>query len=51
VFATVIVALIVLWLIGMATSFTLGGLIHILPVVAMIVGLLRVTQGRNPLRG
>ena len=49
--STVIVVLIVLWLLGVVTSYTMGGLIHILLVIAIIVVLLRVIQGRNPLRG
>ena len=48
---TVIVVLVVLWLLGLATSYTLGGLLHLLLVAAAIVVLLRVIQGRNPLRG
>jgi hypothetical protein len=48
---TVIVVLLVLWLLGVATSYTLGGLIHVLLVVAIVVVLLRIIQGRNPLRG
>ena len=48
---TILVVLLVLWLLGMVTSYTLGGLIHILLVVAIIVVLLRVIQGRNPLGG
>lgn len=48
---TVIVVLLVLWLLGVGTSYTLGGLIHILLVVAIIVVLLRIIQGRSPLRG
>ena len=46
---TVVVILIVLWLLGMVTSYTMGGLIHILLVVAIIVILVRVIQGRKPL--
>ena len=49
--STVIVVLLVLWLLGVVTSYTLGGLVHILLVVAIVVVLLRVIQGRNPLRG
>ena len=49
--STVIIVLVVLWLLGMATSYTLGGLVHILLVVAIIVVLMRIIQGRNPLRG
>ena len=48
---TLIIVLLVLWLLGIATSYTAGGLIHILLVIAIIVVLLRVIQGRNPLRG
>jgi Family of unknown function (DUF5670) len=51
VLSTVIVVLLVLWLLGVVTSYTLGGLIHILLVVAIISVLLRIIQGRNPLRG
>ena len=49
--STLLIVLLVLWLLGVGTSYTLGGLIHILLVVAIIVVLLRVIQGRNPLRG
>jgi hypothetical protein len=49
--STLIIVLLVLWLLGVATSYTLGGLIHILLVVAIVVVLLRIIQGRNPLRG
>lgn len=48
---TLILVLVALWLLGVGTSYTLGGLIHILLVVAVIVVLLRVIQGRNPIRG
>ena len=48
---TLILVLVVLWLLGMVTSYTMGGLIHILLVIAVIVVLLRVIQGRNPLKG
>jgi hypothetical protein len=49
--STLLIVLLVLWLLGMVTSYTMGGLIHILLVIAIIVVLLRVIQGRNPLRG
>ena len=49
--STLLIVLVVLWLLGIGTSYTLGGLIHILLVIAIIVVLLRVIQGRNPLRG
>ena len=46
---TIVVILVVLWLLGMITSYTMGGLIHILLVVAIIVVLVRVNQGRRVL--
>mgnify|MGYP001577917086 FL=1 len=49
--STLIIVLLVLWLLGIVTAYTLGGLIHILLVIAIVVVLLRVIQGRNPLRG
>lgn len=49
--STLIIVLLVLWALGLVTSYTLGGFIHILLVVAIIVVLLRIIQGRNPLRG
>jgi predicted nucleic acid-binding Zn ribbon protein len=45
---TLAVILLVLWLLGLVTSYTLGGFIHILLVVALIVVLIRVIQGRRP---
>lgn len=44
---TIAVILIVLWLLGMVTSYTLGGFVHILLVVALIVVLVRLIQGRR----
>jgi hypothetical protein len=44
---TVAVILLILWLLGLATSYTLSGFIHILLVVALIVILIRVIQGRR----
>jgi hypothetical protein len=44
---TIVVILIVLWLLGMVSSYTMGGLIHVLLVIAVIVILLRVIQGRR----
>jgi len=49
--STLVAALVVLWLLGITTSYTLGGFIHILLVIAIIVVLLRVVQGRSPLGG
>ena len=51
VFDTLVVVLLALWLLGLVTSYTAGGLIHILLVIAIVVVLVRVIQGRNPLRG
>jgi Family of unknown function (DUF5670) len=45
---TLAVILLVLWLLGLVTSYTMGGFIHILLVVALIVVLIRVIQGRRP---
>lgn len=44
---TLCVVLAILWLLGMLTSYTAGGLIHILLVIAIVVVLLRVIQGRR----
>jgi hypothetical protein len=49
--STLVVILLVLWLLGMATSYTAGGLIHLLLVIAVIVVLFRIIQGRNPIKG
>ena len=46
---TIAVVLIVLWLLGLVTSYTMGGLIHILLVIAIIIVLVRVIQGRRPI--
>jgi uncharacterized protein DUF5670 len=45
---TIAVILIILWLLGMVSSYTLGGFVHILLVLAIIVVLIRVIQGRRP---
>jgi hypothetical protein len=44
---TIAVILIVLWLLGLVTSYTMGGFIHILLVIAIVVILVRVIQGRR----
>ncbi len=44
---TVALVLVVLWLLGLVTSYTLGGFIHILLVVAIVIVLLRVISGRK----
>ena len=46
---TLVVILIVLWILGLVSSYTMGGLIHILLVIAIVVILVRVIQGRRPL--
>lgn len=45
---TIFVILLVLWLLGMVSSYTLGGFIHILLVLAVVVLLIRLIQGRSP---
>jgi hypothetical protein len=44
---TLVVILLILWILGLVTSYTMGGLIHILLVVAIVVFLVRVIQGRR----
>jgi hypothetical protein len=44
---TIAVILIILWLLGMVSSYTMGGLIHVLLVVALIVVVVRLIQGRR----
>jgi hypothetical protein len=46
--STIALILIVLWLLGMVSSYTIGGFIHILLVVAIVFFLIRVIQGRRP---
>jgi hypothetical protein len=46
---TIAVVLVILWLLGMVSSYTLGGFIHILLVLAVISILLRLIQGRSPI--
>jgi hypothetical protein len=46
---TIAVILIILWLLGLVSSYTMGGFIHVLLVIAVVVILLRVLQGRRPL--
>jgi len=45
---TIFVILVVLWLLGMVSSYTLGGYIHLLLLLAIAVVLIRVIQGRRP---
>ena len=46
---TLAVVMVILWLLGLVTSYTMGGFIHILLVIAIVVVLLRVINGRKPL--
>jgi hypothetical protein len=46
---TIAIILIVLWVLGFVTSYTMGGLIHVLLVIAIVVVLVRVIQGRRVL--
>ena len=45
---TILVVLIVLWLLGMVSSYTLGGFLHLLLVLAVAVVLINIIQGRRP---
>jgi len=45
---TILIVLVLLWLLGMVSSYTLGGFLHLLLVLAIAVMLIRVIQGRNP---
>ncbi len=44
---TIVVILIILWILGLVSSYTMGGLIHILLVIAIIIILVRIIQGRR----
>ena len=46
---TIFVILLVLWLLGLVSSYTLGGFIHILLVLAIVVLIIKLIQGRRPL--
>ena len=46
---TIAVILVIMWLLGLVTATTMGGFVHVLLVIAVIVVLLRVISGRNPL--
>ncbi|HYM79986.1 MAG TPA: lmo0937 family membrane protein [Candidatus Limnocylindria bacterium] len=46
---TIFVVLLVMWLLGMVTSYTMGGFIHLLLVLALAAALIRVIQGRRAL--
>ncbi len=44
----ILVLLVVMWLLGMVSSYTLGGFLHLLLVLAVAVFLIRIIQGRRP---
>ena len=46
---TIFVILLVLWLLGMVSSYTMGGFIHVLLILAIGIVLIRLIQGRNPI--
>ena len=46
---TIFIILLVLWLLGLVSGYTIGGFIHILLVIAIVVVIIRVVQGRKPL--
>ncbi|MBM4438866.1 MAG: lmo0937 family membrane protein [Candidatus Rokubacteria bacterium] len=45
---TIFVVLLVLWAVGLVSSYTLGGFIHVLLIIAIAVVLIRIIQGRRP---
>jgi len=45
---TILVLLVILWLLGMVTNYTMGGFLHILLVIAIAMVLIRIIQGRRP---
>jgi hypothetical protein len=45
---TIATVLLILWLLGLVTSYTIGGFIHVLLVIALVAILLRVISGRRP---
>jgi hypothetical protein len=47
---TIAIVLVVLWLLGLVSSYTLGGYIHILLVIALVVVLIRIIRGKDPLK-
>ncbi len=47
---TIAIILLVLWLVGLVTSYTLGGFIHLLLLVAIIMVAIRLIRGQNPIK-
>ncbi len=46
---TIFVILLILWLLGLISGYTIGGFVHVLLVIAIVVVLIRVIQGRRPI--
>jgi len=46
---TIAVVLVIMWLLGLVSSYTMGGFIHVLLVIAIVIVLLRVISGRKPI--
>ena len=46
---TIFVILVILWMLGLVSGYTIGGFIHVLLVIAIVVVLIRIIQGRRPL--
>ncbi len=46
---TIAVILLIMWLLGMITSYTLGGFVHVLLLMAIIAVLIRIIKGQNPI--
>lgn len=46
---TIAIILIILWVLGLVSSYTMGGFVHVLLVIALVVIVIRVLQGRRPL--
>lgn len=49
--SAILIVLVIFWLLGTVTANTMGGLIHLLLIIAVILVLLRLIQGKNPFRG
>ncbi len=47
---TIAVILLILWVLGLVSSYTIGGFIHLLLLVAIVLVLLRIIQGKNPIQ-
>ncbi len=48
--STIAIILLVLWLVGIVSSYTIGGFIHVLLVIAVVVFLVRIIRGENPIK-